>query len=273
MPIKKSRGKAVLTPVKESRPIIMPRRSAFWTVFAFMMVVAGMFVIGAITVLLYKQQVLIASYIDEVGYAVTDIAQQKTESVVQETKIKDVYLSYVPCEAGFTGPCDDASIYRQSGNGSKQVIFPSVRGLSSAPLTGELLQPIAQSADGKYMVFGAWSFGSERGPGDNRIWIYDVQSGNLHARADAPVDAVYSPDFAHAAYTIFDNNDIKELRIVDLKVNRLLPGAKAGDGISFMGPNGAPSIAWKDASNVVVKEYSRSAGGVIESGEENIKIK
>lgn len=242
-----------------------------------MMAFAGLIILGGVTVLLYNQQVLIANYLNELGFKVAVVGQAKPDGLqVQETRISGMYLGYVPCKAGYTGACDDAAVYRESEDGSKQVILPSVRGLAGAPLTGELLQPLSQSQDGKYLVMGAWSYGSERGANDRRIWIYDLQNASLYAKADVPLDAVFSPDYTYAAYGGFSEGDIRDLMVVNLRENRTVSGAKAGERRTFVGPENRVSIRWIDSKNLAVKEYSKptqEAPVPVEKGEISIKLK
>jgi len=197
----------------------------------------------------------------------------------KDTGVGNLSLAYHACPASFTGACDDAMLYRQAADGSKQVVIPSLRQVTGAPLTNELLQPMLQSADGKYIVFGAWAFGSERNPSDKRIWVYRTDTNEVAFKsANVPAGAVFSPDYAYAAYGVEDNGDIRDVMIVSFLSDKTVSGAKADATRSFKGPDGKVQLQWNDAKTLVVSEFSIPSGTEASSiakktGEKTIKVK
>ena len=259
-----------------------PRKPmSFWLVFSFMVLFAAVFVIGSVTALLFQQQLNILGFLNAKGTAnkvvFTPPMLQTPECQYKETQVVGVHLAYQPCKPMFTGACDDAGLYRLAADGSKQVIISSLRNLPGAPLSNELLQPIEQGVGGQFMVFGAWAFGSNRNPNDRRIWLYDMQTGSLVAKAEVPSGAVYSPDFMYAAYAGKDENgDLRDIMIVNLKENKTVSGAKAEASMTFQGPDGKASLRWQDAKNLYIKQYTR--GDMknpvpVEDGEIHVKVK
>jgi len=245
-----------------------------------MVVFAAVFVIGSVTALLFQQQLNILGFLNAKGTAnkvvFTPPMLQTPECQYKETQVVGVHLAYQPCKPMFTGACDDAGLYRLAADGSKQVIISSLRSLPGAPLSSELLQPIEQGVGGQFMVFGAWAFGSNRNPNDRRIWLYDMQTGSLVAKAEVPSGAVYSPDFMYAAYASLIEGDMRDVMIVNLKENKTVSGAKAEEGTTFMGPDKKAALSWKDAKNLVVKYFSSPDAKTpvaMEKGEKTIKVK
>jgi len=190
-----------------------------------------------------------------------------------------LFLAYQACQPTFTGLCDDAGIYRLSQDGSKEMLIKSVRSIAGAPQTNELLQPLSASPDGKILVLGAWAFGSNRNANDKRVWLYDLNKGAVVAKsAGVPADAIFSPDYAYAAYAVTDNNDIRDVMIVSFISDKTVSGAKADEGRTFKNQNGTADLVWKDAKTLAVTVYSVPSGTEASSipvkvGEKTIKLK
>lgn len=249
-----------------------PSSLGFWTAFFIILLVAATAIIGYSVYLVYQEQK---------DLALTLPAYRQTGSVdenarFQQTLVPGLFLAYTKCPARFTGPCDNAMLYKLNSDGSKQTILPSVRALPGAPLTEELLQPIAASSDGKLIAFGAWSFGNNRNPSDLRLWVYDVQTGELAYDSDkVPQDSIFSPDLKYAAYGVLSNGDIQDFNIVNLKKNQVVSGGKANAGNTFMGSDGKPVITWPDSSTVAIKLFVKSmpdSPNTTEYGVKKVKV-
>jgi len=188
-------------------------------------------------------------------------AQEQNAWQFKDTGVGGLSLAYRACPATFTGACDDAMLYRQATDGSKQVVISSLRQVAGAPQTNEMLQPLLQSPDGKYIVFGAWTFGSERNPSDKRVWIYKTDANAIVSKSSGvPGGAVFSPDYAYAAYGVEDNGDIRDIMIVSFVSDKVVSGAKADDTRSFKGPDGGVHLQWNDAKTLVISEFSIPSG-------------
>jgi hypothetical protein len=270
MPTKKVRNVA-RRPLPEKS---VSRTFPFWTVFAILLLYAGVFIIGSVDYLLYNQQNDILSDLVTLNSGFTQVSSQESPYQFKETPVKGLFLYYRGCKSSFTGACDDAQVYRLAADGSKQVIIPSVRALAGVPLGSELLQPIEQSPDAMYIVFGAWAYGSSRNPKDTRVWIYDTQAGRIVAQTNVPQDAVYSPDYAHAAYGILNNGDVREIAVLNIKDGKTSTVAKAAADMTFMGPgNIEPMLVWKDAKTLFVNQYPKHGfGRPLDVENEQIKI-
>lgn len=251
----------------------------FWMIVLFSFILVIQVILVGFVVSLYQRQLLMISAFD----ALSDRSQyfvsapkDQTGKFFKETQIAGLYFEYLPCRPTFTGACDDASVYRLAKNGSKEVIIPSVRQLSEAPLTNELLQPMWQSTDGRWMIFRAWAFGSKHNDIDRRIWLFDNQVGDVVLTSLAPSDAVYSPDFKYAAYASHDGNgDIRDVTIIDLWSGKDVGGAKADVGVTFMGPDGKAGLRWEDDKNLFITEYTRTDMEnpiPVLRGEKNLKV-
>jgi len=274
MPIKKARSSAASAATQPCQCEPTYKRRSFWVFFAFLFLFAGVFIMGSITTLLYRQQINMAMFLNNLGVKVDqESTYQGSQYVYQPSDVSGLYLAYQACAPSFTGACDDASLYRLAADGSKQIIVPSLRHLPGAPLTNELLQPIELSVGGQYIVFGAWAFGSSRNANDRRIWLYNSKDGSVLESSSVPVGAIFSPDYAYAAYASVINNDIQDLMIVNLKDDKVVSGAKAKTHRTFMGPTGKPAIRWQDAKNLFIKEYITDMTGTTESGEVHVKVK
>lgn len=283
MPIKKSAQKASVPKAEASA--CCSSVNVFWR--ALYTIVIG----TAIVVLAYIVLIMFQHMLD-LSYAVVDLNDRlapagqsgmvvpSTQAVqYKETAVSGIWLAYTACPATFTGACDDASLYKLAKDGSKQVVVNSVRAIAGAPRTSELLQPISASPDGNLLVMGAWAFGSNRNTNDNRIWIYDLTKGQIVAKAsNVPANAVFSPDYAYAAYAVTDNNDIRDVMIVSFVSDKTVSGAQADDGRTFKNQNGQAELVWKDAKTLVVTMFSIPSGTGASSiptktGEKIIKVK
>ncbi|MHB8831385.1 MAG: hypothetical protein ACYC44_04715 [Patescibacteria group bacterium] len=274
MPIKRARSSAALAAKPECRCEPTYKHRSFWVFFAFLFLFAGVFIMGSITALLYRQQISMALFLNNLGVKVDqESSASQTQNIYQASDVSGLYLAYQACAPSFTGACDDASLYRLAADGSKQIIIPSLRRIPGAPMTNELLQPIELSVGGQYIVFGAWAFGSGRNANDRRIWLYDTKDGSVLESSSVPVGAVFSPDYKYAAYASFINNDMQDLMIVNLKEDKVVSGAKAKARRTFMGPTGVAAIRWQDAKNLFIKEYITDMTGTTESGEVHVKVK
>lgn len=252
----------------------------FWIIVLFSFILVIQVILVGFVVSLYQRQLLMVRAFDALSdrsqYLVS-APKDENGRFFKETPIAGLYYEYLPCRPTFTGACDDASVYRLAENGSKEVVIPSLRQLTGAPLTNELLQPITQSSDKRWMVFGAWSFGSKRNVNDRRIWLFDQQVGDVVLASSVPADAVYSPDFKYAAYASYDGNeDIRDVTILDIWTGKDVGGSKADAEVTFMGPDGKASLRWGDDKNLFITEYTRTdtenAVPVLR-GEKNLKVK
>lgn len=273
MPIKKARNT-----MRQASRVSLPepaRKFPFWTIFAILMLYAGLFIVASLAYLLYRQQVVHESAIRQLEE--NQVMARGVQYQYKQTLVTNLFLQYEACRPSFTGACDDAKVYRLAADGSKQIIIPSVRSLAGAPMGSELLQPLEQSPDARYIVFGAWAYGSVRNAKDTRVWIYDAQVGQVTVRANVPSDAVYSPDYTRAAYGILNNNDIREIAVVNVKDGKVTTVAKAAVNMTFMEPgSNRPILVWRDAQTLVVNQYSREGFGRpldIENEQIHVKIK
>lgn len=243
----------------------------FWTAFFIVLLAAATAIIGYSVYLVYQEQ-------EDLAWTLPAYrGDPQTESArSQQSQVPGLFLAHVKCPARFTGPCDDAMLYKLSSDGSKQVIFPSVRSLSGAPLTNELLQPVAASSDGKLLAFGAWSFDGKRSPSDLRAWVYDTETGKVVYESDkVPQDAIFSPDLKYAAYSVLYNGDIQDFNIVNLKKNQVVAGGKPNTGNTFMGPCGKSEINWTDAETLTIKLFVESmpdSPNTTEYGMKKVKV-
>ncbi len=252
----------------------------FWIIVLFSFVLVIQVVLVGFVVSLYQRQLLMVRAFDALSdrsqYLVS-APKDENGKFFKETQVAGLYYEYQPCRPTFTGACDDASVYRLAKNGSKEVVVPSLRRLTGAPLTNELLQPISQSADSRWMIFGAWSFGSKRNSNDRRIWLFDQQVGDMVLASSVPADAVYSSDFKYAAYASFDGNgDIRDVTILDIWTGKDVGGSKADEEVTFMGPDGKASLRWGDDKNLFITEYTRTDMEntlPVVRGEKNLKVK
>jgi len=226
-----------------------------------------MAVIAAILSLIVTHQNQIVSYlstfqpVSETQLSATTEQPAAAMFQIKDTAVSGLSLAYTPCPATFTGACDDAMLYKNSADGSKQVIIPSMRALKGSPLSGELLQPLSQSADGHYLVLGAWAFGSNPVETDKRIWIYDTSANDVVIQSDSvPHNAIFSPDYMYAAYPVVSNNDITDIMIVSFASGKIVSGAKPDSGASFKGPDGKAVLAWKDAKHLLVSVFTVPSG-------------
>jgi len=252
----------------------------FWIMVLFSFILVIQVILSGFVISLYQRQLLMIRAFDALSDRSQYLVSAPKDQVgkfFKETQVAGLYYEYQPCRPTFTGACDDASIYRLAKNGSKEVVVPSLRRLTGAPLTNELLQPITQSSDKRWMVFGAWSFGSKRNVNDRRIWLFDQQVGDVVLASSVPADAVYSPDFKYAAYASYDGNgDIRDVTILDIWTGKDVGGSKADSEVTFMGPDGKASLRWGDDKNLFITEYTRTdmenALPVLR-GEKNLKVK
>lgn len=277
----KKRKKNSLIPARPkifSGDVCTPRN--FWIMVLFSFIFVIQVILTGFVISLYQSQLLMVRAFDVLSnrsqYLVS-APKDEAGKFFKETQVPGLYYEYQPCKPTFTGACDDALLYRLAKNGSKEVAVPSLRRLTGAPLTNELLQPISQSPDKRWMVFGAWSFGSNRNVNDRRIWLFDQQVGDVVLVFSAPVDAVYSPDFKYAAYASPDGNgDIRDVTILDIWTGRDVGGAKAEIDVTFMGPDGRALLRWEDDKNLFISEYVKTDKEnpvPVLRGEKNLKVK
>ncbi|MFA6504423.1 MAG: hypothetical protein WCT54_05900 [Patescibacteria group bacterium] len=272
MPIKRRPASRVQSvPHQELKLEVTRAKSSFWTVFVFMLLFAALFIVGSTTVLLYEQQLGIVNFVD------SSLGRTNTPSMqgsYQESAVKGLFIYYKPCPSTFTGACDDASLYRLAADGSKEVIVSSVRNILQAPVTSELLQPIEQSVGGQYIIFGAWAYGSERNPMDQRVWVYDTLTGQTIVRANVPKDSVFSPDYKYAANPVRKDTDVKEIQIVDMASNSVVKTVDARESYTFVGTNGYDvQMRWEDAKDLYVPEYVKDTNNIEAVREIHVTLK
>jgi len=207
---------------------------------------------------------VINSLSDEVSQQQTVIVPDDSDEIkiqYRDSNVQGLQLAYTPCLATFTGPCDDLLVYRLNKNGSKEVLVPSVRVLSGAPLTNELLQPLSVNSDFSYIVFGAWAYGGKRNSSDKRIWVVETTQGKVVAQSDlVPTDAVFSADMTYAAYYMEDEDD-ELIMVIDLTNNEEFLVARAKSGITYKDANSKVIINWLDAETVAVIQYEIDEDG------------
>lgn len=205
----------------------------------------------------------------------TDEANEEPRIHYSESAVSGLRLAYNPCKAKFTGPCDDLTIYRLNEDGSKEVIVPGVRNLSGAPLTNELLQPIAINTDLSRMAFGAWAYGGSRNSNDSRVWVVNTRTGKVIYQSDLVVqNAVFSPKMNYAVYYNKDEDGDGRLNLVDLEENEVSLLARASGGIYYEDQAGDVTLTWLDEDTVAVMQYeiNESNGELELSGEREISI-
>lgn len=240
-------------------------------------------VLGYLTFVLFQHVISLTYTVNSLNESIrprVGFAAPASRTILnKETGAQGFWLAYTPCPETFTGACDSAAVYRLAKDGSKEVLIADVRRLPGAPQTNELMQPMSASTDGNILVLGAWAFGGNRNPNDKRIWLYDVSKGAIVVHSNAvPGNALFSPDYAYAAYAVEDNGDIRDVMIVNLSNDKTVSGAQADSGRSFKNQNGQADLAWKDAKNLTVSEYSVPSGNEASSipvkvGEKNIRVK
>ncbi len=214
---------------------------------------------------LSKQQIVVTS----------DSDNMEPEVRYSESAVSGLRLAYSPCRPKFTGPCDDIMIYRLNADGSKEVIVPSVRNLAGAPLTNELLQPIAINMDSSRIAFGAWAYGGKQNTSDNRAWIVDTKTGKvIYQTENVPQEAIFSPDMAYAVYYSENEDAEGSLTLVDVVEDETKTLARASGGISYKDKDGNVTITWLDSSTVAVIQYEKDSetGELVISGEREITV-
>ncbi|MFZ6015771.1 MAG: hypothetical protein ACOYUZ_05485 [Patescibacteria group bacterium] len=224
----------------------------------FLLLFLSVAIISYIIYQVYNQQIKIGDLVEKLssgaGQPLIMYESETVEYQFSETGVAGYHLAYRPCPQTFTGACDDAMLY-EIINGSKQVIIPSLRALSGSPRTSELLQPLVKSD--KWLVLGAWSYGSRPNENDKRIWIYDFAKGDVILQTDrVPSSALFSPDYQYAAYAVKDNDDIKDLTILSMKDEDYAAGAKAGSGQTFMSSSGDVEMRWLDDKNLAINVFT-----------------
>ncbi|MDF1497031.1 MAG: hypothetical protein P1P90_03140 [Patescibacteria group bacterium] len=186
----------------------------------------------------------------------------ETKILYSDSGVQDLRLGYTSCPNTFTGPCDDLMIYRLDQNGSKEVLVPSVRKLEGAPLTTELLQPLAINKDGSRIAFGAWAYGSERNANDKRIWIMETSSGKLIAQSNlVPTESVYSPNMSYAAYYNVTEDGEEQIMVVDLLAEKEFLAARATGGIMYKDANSKATINWLNDNTIAIIQYEMAEDG------------
>lgn len=208
---------------------------------------------------------VINSLTNEIGeQQVVIIPDDKEENAIQyaDSEIQGLRLAYTACPPTFTGACDDLMIYSLNQNGSKEVLIPSVRSLSGAPRTNELLQPLAANSDNSRLAFGAWAYGGKRNTGDKRVWIVETATGKILLQSNSvPLDAVYSPDMTSAAYYSVDENGEERVMVIDLEADKEYLAARATNGITYKDANSKATINWLDNNKIAIIQYEAAADG------------
>ncbi len=222
--------------------------------------------------------VLVDSLSDRVSkqqIVVTNEEDEEPRISYSESVVSGLRLAYSPCKAKFTGPCDDITIYHLNEDGSKEVIVPSVRNLSGAPLTNELLQPIAINTDSSRIAFGAWAYGGSRNSNDSRVWVVDTRTGKVIYQSDlVPKNAIFSPKMNYAVYYNKDEDGGGQLSLVELEENEVNLLARASGGIYYEDQAGEVTLNWLDEDTVAVMQYeiNENSGELELIGESEISI-
>ncbi len=284
MPVKKTRKAASKRPAKEPDHIeIRPKNDKqIGMVFIIFVLFVSLSIISLVLYRVSTEQERLISVINSLSDEVSEqqmviIPEDKNEIKIQylESDIKGLSLAYTPCPATFTGPCDDLMIYRLNNNGSKEVLVPSVRALTGAPLTNELLQPLSVNDDYSKIAFGAWAHGGNRNAKDKRIWIVETEQGKVLAQSTiVPTTAIYSEDMTYAAYYMEDEDD-ELVMVIDLAKNEEYLAARAKAGISYKNANSKVTINWLDEETLAVIQYAINPDSETLSiiGEREITIK
>ncbi|MBU2566208.1 hypothetical protein KKG46_01465 [Patescibacteria group bacterium] len=291
MPVKsKPRTKKAGTVKKISRtPKKIPRdytlmhcqtTKTFWIVFSFLLLFVGMIVMSAILFLFYQEQTSLTNNFRNMQASIAAQEQQGSSERLSafkyiNTDVSGLFLAYTPCPSTFTGSCDDAMLFRQSADGTKQVIIKSLRSLKDSPNTTDILQPVFESSDHKWLVLGAWTFGGKRNTADSRVWIYNQDLGDIAYKSDmVPAGATFSVNYNLAAFAV-DDGQIDEIKVVDIQKNEVLSQIKAGVGRTFTSPQNFLTMYWEADNVLVIKEYSLPTAEQptsIEKGERRIKF-
>ncbi|MBD3281592.1 hypothetical protein GF391_02490 [Candidatus Uhrbacteria bacterium] len=202
---------------------------------------------------------VVNSLSDEVSQQqIVAIPDDSDEIKVQykDSDVAGLRLAYTPCPPTFTGPCDNLMVYRLNNNGSKEVLVPATRNLAGAPLTSELLQPIAANKDFTRLAFGAWAYGGKRNPTDGRVWIVETADGTVIAQASNVFDgAVFSPDMSYAAYYNLSEDDEEQVMVIDINEDEEFLAAQAADGITYQDASGKVTINWLNEDTLAVIQY------------------
>ncbi len=217
----------------------------------------------------YNEQTRLLSVVNsltsEVGeQQVVVIPDDKDENAIQyaDSEIQGLRLAYTACLPTFTGACDDLMIYSLNQNGSKEVLVPSVRALSGAPLTNELLQPLAANSDNSRIAFGAWAYGSKRNTSDKRVWIAETATGKILLQSNTvPSDAIYSPDMTSAAYFLVNEDGEERVMVIDLETDKEYLAARATNGITYKDANSKATINWLDSNKIAIIQYEADVDG------------
>lgn len=279
MPVKKAVKKAKNASEPKPRQIKEKQNGLIFAVFILFICVAILsFVLYRVN---SKQEDLLAiannlnQTLSKQQIVVTAESNEEPEVRYSDSSVSGLRLAYTPCRPKFTGPCDDIMIYRLNADGSKEVIVPSVRNLAGAPLTNELLQPIAVNTDSSRIAFGAWAYGGKPNPGDNRAWIVDTKTGKvIYQSENVPQKAVFSPDMAYAVYYSEAEDAEGSLTLVDIAEDETKILARESGGISYKDKDGIVTINWLDQQTVAVIQYEEDAetGELIISGEREITV-
>ncbi len=170
------------------------------------------------------------------------------------SQVGGLFLAYQPCEECFTGSCDDVLVYRLTDDGSKEVIISSVRALSFAPRTTELLQPVFKDPEDRWLLLRAWAFGSSAPDAkDAPVWVYDFKRGDVALQfTGIPFNAIFSPDFSYAAF--MDEN--KSVRVVHLRSGSVVRDILPTEGQDFLGTGTLPVLRWVDSQTLSIKDFS-----------------
>ena len=277
----KKASKSVKKSSKDLQQAHHQSSKTFWILFSFVFLFTGMVVMAAIMVLFYTEQVNLSHNLQRIQSTVTAQEQNQAENRLSafkyiDTEVKGLRLAYSACPSTFTGSCDDAMLFRQSEDGSKQVIIQSLRALKQAPKTTDILQPVFESIDKKWLVLGAWTFGGKRNTKDNRVWIYNEDLGDIIYYSDkVSANAIFSPNYNLAAQAVIKDGDVTEAQVIDLTNNELRGRLKASTGNTFLGPNNVVTMYWESEDTIVVKEYKKpniDQPTPIENGEKRLKF-
>jgi hypothetical protein len=271
MPVKKTRKAASKKPVQKPIHIEMRPKTdkqmglAFITFLLFISLAVISFALYRV----YNEQTRLLGVINSLSNEVSEQQvvilpdnKDKIEIQYKESEVVDLSIGYTPCPATFTGPCDDLMIYRVNDNGSKEVLIPSVRALSSAPLTTELLQPIAINTDESRIALGAWAYGGKRNNNDKRVWIVDIASGKVTYQSSiVPKDAIYSPNMAYATYYVEDEAGEEKVMVINIEDDEKYLAARASNGITYKDANSKATINWLDDSTLAIVQYELDEDG------------
>lgn len=182
----------------------------------------------------------------------------------QTTPVKGLFMEYHPCQKPYVG-CDDAMLYRVTSDGTKVVLFPSIRTLFLGELNGLFPAPVSGSHDpfeakyGGYLVMSPSVGYDGYDPKIETFWLVNIDTGKVKLINHPLLQSApprYSSDNLFAAYFKESNGDYRELTVVDLLNDRSKVVARAARGETFFGGTSTPMALEVTSSTVSVAVFT-----------------